>query len=596
MKWIRWRGLIAFLVVVVLISGFWFLFLDGIVRHTIENVGTRLVGARVELRQAHVSLLPVGLTLSGLQVTDPDKPMTNAVEISRLTFHIEGAQLLRRKVIVDRMSAQGVRFGTPRQTSGALTRKRAPGKAALQPAPETAGFSLPSFQVPDVKTILAKEDLETLKLAAALKTDLQQTRQQWEQRLKSLPGKDTFAKYRSRIDQLQAASKGGPQGLLSGAAEVQNLRKEIEGDIAALKAAQGEFNGQMTSLRARLAQVRKAPREDVRRLQDKYGLSPRGLANLGSALLGRQIGGWTREAVAWYERLQPVLQRVGQSGGKKTGPEVVKPLRGSGVDVRFPEKEPLPNFLIRLADVSLRLRVGDLSGQIENITPDQDVLGKPLTFDFAGDKLQGVRSLSLSGTLDHIRPARPDDRAVLRAVGYRLQDVPLSRQSDWPVEVKNGLADIDVRAAVQGDSLVAGAKGNLASLQIAAGRPADTNPLTKALSSALSGVSRFTVTADVTGTLEHYNVALQTDLDRVLKQAGGKMVQDLSAEFTKDLAAGISEKVSGPLKEVQGGVGGLSGIGGELSSRLTAGNDVLGSLLKKGAAPKGLPGGLKLPF
>ncbi len=44
-KWIRWSGLAVFVLVVGLLLGFWFLFIDGIVEHVIEDQGTRLVGA-----------------------------------------------------------------------------------------------------------------------------------------------------------------------------------------------------------------------------------------------------------------------------------------------------------------------------------------------------------------------------------------------------------------------------------------------------------------------------------------------------------------------------------------------------------------------
>ncbi len=596
MKWIRWGGLIAFLLITGLIVGFWILLIDGIVERVIEDQGTSLVGAKVELEGADLSLMPTGLVLSGLQVTNPDEPMSNAVEITQLALTLDGLNLLRRKVIVNQMAVTEVRFGTPRKTSGAVTQPAEEKAPTREPAKVEQGFSLPSFDVPDVKEILAKEDLETLKLVETLQRDIQQEHEQWDQRLKDLPGKDTFDKYQQRIEKLKGATKGGVEGILGGVGEVQAIQKDIRTDIAALQAAQTEFKGKIASLRARLDQAVKAPQADVRRLQEKYSLSPQGLANLGATLLGQQVGGWAQQAVAWYGKLKPLLERVKQAEGRGTGPEVVKPIRGSGVDVRFPETQPLPDLLIRLADVSLQLDAGDLSGRIENITPDQDVLGKPLTFDFAGEKLQGLKSVSLKGNLNHIQPANPNDRVNLHAVGYQLHDVALSKQEAWPVSLTKGLADIKVRAGLEGEYLTASVKGNLSSLQVAAGRPDDANPLTQSLSSALSGVSRFGFNADITGTLEEYKIALQSDLDRVMKQAAGKMVQDLSARFTKQLNASISEKVRGPLKELQGSFGGLNGIGGDLASRLTQGNDLLRSLLKEGVAPKGLPGGLKLPF
>ena len=72
-------------------------------------MGTEMIGAKVELGAADVSLMPVGLVLSGLAVTDPAEPMTNAVEVARLSLDIEGGELLRRKVIITTMAVEGIR-------------------------------------------------------------------------------------------------------------------------------------------------------------------------------------------------------------------------------------------------------------------------------------------------------------------------------------------------------------------------------------------------------------------------------------------------------------------------------------------------------
>ena len=74
----------------------------------------------------------------------------------------------------------------------------------------------------------------------------------------------------------------------------------------------------------------RAPQEDLRRLTNKYSLSPEGLINVSQLLFGEKISGWANTALRWYEKLGPVLQRAKE---RKRGAEVVKPLRGKGVNV-----------------------------------------------------------------------------------------------------------------------------------------------------------------------------------------------------------------------------------------------------------------------
>ena len=457
----------------------WVFFVDGWVKRLIEDVGTDVVGAKVDLDHADLSVFPAGLTLTRLQVTNPKAPMTNAVEAARIAMGLDGLNLLQRKVIVEEMLVEGVRLGTPRTTSGAV-------KPVTEPVTEEKGMfaiSLPSLKVPDVNTILQNEDLETMRLIEELKADLKQEKATWEARLQDLPGKAQVAKYKERVKQLKAATKGGLEGMLGGVGEVQSLKEEIDRDLQDLKDARKEFDEKVALLKKRLEQIKTAPQRDIQHLQAKYNLSPQGLANMSQTLLGSQIGSWVHQGVVWYERAKPFLEGAQAMGGSQAGPEVQKPLRGKGVDVHFTEEQPLPDFLVRLARVSLNLDVGNLAGTIHNVTSDQSTLGKPLTFVFAGDQLKGVNAVALEGTLDHIIPAQSRDKLALKAKGYELADVALSKDSRWPVTLKSGLGDITVDATLQGRGLTAQGAGNLRALQLAAGVSGDTNPLTKSLSS-----------------------------------------------------------------------------------------------------------------
>lgn len=585
--WIRWWGLGAFLLVTGALAAVWLLLVDPLAKWTIEQTGTRLVGAKVEVDKADVSLVPLGLTVTGLQVTNPDEPMTNAVEIARMAGTLDGLQLLHRKVIIEEMTMDGLRLGTPRRTSGAIVRAPQTGEKGMM-AKVAEKVTLPSFEVPDVKTILAQADLQSVKLVEQVRAEVAAEQENWKKRLAELPNKDKFNDYKTRIEKLKSAGKGGLGGVLGATGEVAAIQKDLERDLAAVRKAKTDFETTLTTLRQRVDQAAKAPQEDLRRLQDKYSLSSQGLANMSGLLLGGKGGEYVQKGLGWYAKLQPMLAR---SKEQEKGHEVVKPVRGKGLDVRFTERTPLPDFLIRHATVSAQLEIGILGGKIDNITPDQDVLGKPLTFAFAGDSLKALQSVRLDGTLDHVRPEAPKDSLRLSARGYPVHDLVLSDSADWPVTLRKTLADFDVHAAVSGRSLDGDFKADFKSVWLTAGRPDSTNPMAKAIASALSGVSGFSVKADLTGTLDQYDLRLSSDLDRVLKDAAGRFAQDYAQRVGKDLEAAVMAKVEGPLNDLKGSLRGLGGINDELQARVTEATG-----LSKGAAEKLLPGGFKLPF
>lgn len=571
MKLVRWQGLIAFMVVLIVIMGVWFLVADSVIEAVIEKTGTHVVGAKVELGAADLSISPLGISLTGLQVTNPDAPLTNAVQVDRMALSVEGAKLFRRKVIVKEMTLAGVRLNTPRKTSGAISRRPSAAPAVSKRAAHERP-TLPALTIPNVDEILQREKLQSLELAKSLQADLQTEKDQWQKRLAELPDKAKLEQYRERIHKVQSAKKGGLVEMLGGAKEVVAVRKEIRGDMDRIKTARKKLKKDLASFRKRIDEVAKAPQSDVNRLKEKYALSPDGLTNMSRLVFGGKISMWADSALDWYERLKPALERVKE---RKKGGEVVKPVRGKGADVRFKEHEPLPDFLIRIARVSMEIPAGSIKGQIKNITPDQDILGIPLTYNFSGENLKGLQSVKLNGALNHVNPSSPEDTANLDVSGYQVADLSLSDSPQLPIVLKKAGADFKADAVLSGQAVKANLMAGLKSVQISTGVKKDAGPLAKAMASSLSDVKRFNVKADISGTLKDYDMRLSSDLDRVLRNAVGKQVRTQAASLEKELKAKISEKVNGPLSELKADLGGLDDVGSELTSRLDLVRDLL---------------------
>jgi uncharacterized protein (TIGR03545 family) len=576
MKWIRWPGLIAFLASVAVIAVLWFLIIDTLIKTGIERTGTAIVGAKVELTKADLTLFPLGLTLTGLEVTNPDSPMTNAFEAGKIAFTMDGVNLLRRKVIIDEMAAEGVRLNTPRKTSGEV--KKAP-KA------EKAGPPLLTFGVPDVKEILAKEDLRSIKAITELKAAVDGAKDKWREDLKSLPDRNKIDEYKKRIDGLKA-SGNGVAGAVGGAAEALKLQDDIKKDLKRINDFKNSLDGKVLEYKRLAREAADAPGKDIDRIMKKYSLTPEGITNLSRYFVGGRLAEWFEKSLGWYRRAAPVLKQA----HKTEGVEVVKPPRGRGEYVRFQEREPLPDFLIRKALVSVSIPAGDIKGVITGITPDQHILGAPLRFDFSGVRLKGLDSVKVNGVINRVEPERPKDTVNMDVAGLKVQEMVLSDSKDLPVVLKGAWTDFSLRAGVIGEKIDGRLTAGLKSVVIAAGGADSENALQRGIASALSGVKGFNIRADVTGTLDDYDMKVSSDLDRVLKDSVGKVVNEQAAELEKRLKAEVMKQVDGPMKELQGSLSGLDAIDGELKG-LT---DQMTGLLAE-AGKKAAPGGFKLP-
>jgi len=232
------KVLMAFAGFFILIALVWFVVVDWVVEIAIESQGTKAVGARVDVAGADLSLFPAGIEVRGLQVTNPDSPMSNALDVQRIYSDIELKPLIQRKVIIDNLRMEGIRLDTPRKTSGAVAGGKPAAGSQAAPMPPwlgkmCAGESATPFSIPSVKDILASEKLQSLELARQLNAQIDTAKSQWQQRLKDLPTREQLETYRTRLEKLKSKG-GGLQALLGSATELKQLNDDLRKDLGRL--------------------------------------------------------------------------------------------------------------------------------------------------------------------------------------------------------------------------------------------------------------------------------------------------------------------------------------------------------------------------
>lgn len=596
MKWIRWQGVVAFAAVTGLIALVWFIYIDRWVENYIERVGTLIVGAKVELDKADVSLFPLGITLTRMQVTHPDKPMVNAVDVRRIAFLLEAPQLLLRKTIINEMSIDDMEFGTQRKYSGAA--KRDINSVVPKPltdfvAKQMGPVEFPAIEVPDVMEILKREDLASIRLVETIRAEIETEREAWQKRIKELPNEKTFNEYKARVEKIKKGVKAGTGGALVAATEVTKLPQEIRREIDKIESAKNELVKTLELVQKRADEASKAPFEDIERLKDKYNLSGKGLANLTSTFLGPQYASYLSQLFMWHARIAPYLEK------KEDDPKEKKPERGKGVDIRFKEHRPLPEFLIKKSGVTLKVdEVGSFKGEARNITGQQPVWGQPLTIKLEGDKLETViRTAALDMQFNRVRPSDPKDTIALSASGLMLKGLPLSKHEKWPILLKRA----EVSARIQMDFFKDHVNGlisaGMAPIEIVTGfDDVSKNPVKRAVAATLAEVKTVAVDAEVRGNPENYDLFIKSNLDEILQKALDRIVKETVAEFEKRLKAEIMKRVEKPLAEIRAKMNDLGAHNPQLDRLSKEGQRILDEALKTAGGSKiPLPGDLKVP-
>lgn len=567
------KGLAAIGVLCILVALVWFVVVDRVVKMVIESEGSKAVGAKVDVAGADLSLFPASIEVLGLEVTDPDSPMENAVAVGRMYSDIELLPLIQQKVIINNLRMEGIQLNTPRKTSGELpqfARSKSAEDNALPPwlNQMCEAKDAVQFKIPKVEDILAVEKLQSTQLAKELSSQIDAAKALWQQRLNKLPAQKEFDAYKTRFDKIKA-SGGGLTSLLGSANELKTLQADLKKDLEAIKQAHRGFNTELKDLKNKSAQLTKAPLEEVRRLKAKYALSSEGAANFSRMLFGPKICDWSKKGYQWYARLKPYLDSATADAGKEESP---KP------EDRDPgRKGDLPDFLIRQAHIDALLAVGNFTGEATDITSDPKILGKPMQFKFLGRQLKQVKSINMNGIIDFIKPENPKHSIKLQAQQLGLQNLNLSDSDSLPLSIAKAMADITMDLNLTGPQIDALVKANLDSVRMAVEK-ADTSELNTALAEALAGVTRFGLTAMVEGTSSDYLTKIESDLDDVLNKAVGAMLKNAGNKLESKLSEAIAEKTKGTISDTQNQLGSLNQLGGEFTQRLNLGNNFLKSI------------------
>lgn len=587
MAFLRWKGLIAFLIITSLIFGLWFLLIDRAIKEVIEFGGTKAVGAKVDLQKADLSLSPLGLTLSNLDVTDPDSPMTNMVHVDSIAFLMDFGKLLLGKVIVNEMTIDGIEIKTVRNKSGALKKIKTGEKEKAEKAPATKSKAKPylSLKTVDTKKILEAEELETVLRINSFDKLLKMKNKEWQNTIKELPDDKKIKEYDKRFKEIQKGLKGGPQKILKALDSAQRLQKDIEKELKSIKKASKDLKKDLKKIKAELKEIEGLPNKDLARLQSKYSLSPKGLSNLSLLVFGNKLDSFINSSLAWYEKVKPYLERAMEKDEADK-----KPSRSEGANIKFREFNPSPDFLVEKSRLTLKIPAGEMKGEVRNITDNQLITAVPISFAFSGTDLKGMESVRLNGEIRRTDPSSPVENAILKIKNYDIKDVVLSDSGDFPVTLARAQTDMEVTFNHKEGRFDAEFDAEYNNVLFSAGTTEGASTLTLALASALSDVKRFKLKGKASGKSDDYKVKLSSDLDTVLKDAVGKMIKKESDRFVSDLKKAIDSEVKGPLKKLKAEAAKLGGSDKELSSKLKA----LKDQLKNSRELK--PKGFKLSF
>ncbi len=588
----RWPGLIAFVALTAVIAAFWLLLADSLVKMSVEGAGSELVGAEVNLDAAKLSLTPLQVKLSHLQVTDPQQPSHNMVELGEAVAAIEPWKLLMGQIIIKELSVTGLKLNSERHRPGRVAAKpqsaatKGPstaqgGGAAAKPTPTP----LQKLQaaLPPVSEVLGAEELLVNSRADELEGGYRDEQTKLNALLAQLPSDKQRQAFQQRFTQA-TKQPADLQAFKRQQSELETLQGELKAAQQNLGNTREQIDASRALLQQRLKALKAAPGEDWERLRKKYSLSADGGLNISRLLFGDKADKWARLALHWYQRLQPLLA----SGSEEV---VAKQKRAEGRYIHFPSSDPTPDFLLRHARLQASLPFGEVDGVLSDVTHQPAIIGRPATLKAEASQLSGAEQFKLDGRFDHTSAANSLDALNFTVKSLRLDEMKMGA-GDSAVTMSQALSDLSGDINLRHGQVEAVVQGQFHNVrfQSAAGKG-----LAGELSAALADIDRFDIDGKASGDILAPAIDLSSDLDKRLSEKFNQRLKKKQAAFEKELKAELQQRISGPVEQYQGELAKLDQLKADVDRQIDENKKMLQAKVDafKGDATKKLQDQLK---
>ena len=582
----RWKAVVPLALFLAAFMVAWWLFADRLGRLALERGGTALLGAKVEVRSFDFSLGRGSVTVRGLVAGSPFDSLKNLLEADELVADLDLLPLLEKKVAIDRLAANGLRFGTARTTSG-FAPSRGPSASAQVMANVKAWAAQPALQVPILQLAtgqlsvdsLDPRKLQTVQAAESLAARADSSRRAWTAAFDSLDAKATADSGAAFARRLQGA-RPTDVGLLRDARRMVDRVKQTRDRLAALE--RGVRAGAATLDRG-LASLQSARRRDYDFARSLVRLPPIDATAIAWVLFGPEAVRKFQRAL-YYTQLGRTYMPPGLLPRAHEGPERT---RRPGTTVDFPRANRPPGFLLRDAELSFMLGADTAmprryAGRLQGLTSAPALYGRPTTLEVRAP------TVSADGMFDHVHAISRDVMgATVRGVVLPAIALP-----GLPLRVTPGRGDVSLGFALYGDSL----RGRWTVSAPAATWQRDSGVGGMAadlLWRVVSGIENLDLTADLGGTLSHPELHVRSNLDQAvsdrLHDMIGAEVDAAESRLRVEVDRFADEKVA-PLKAQ------VAQLTSEANARVQQGRQALDAAQRQIEQQlRRLTGGIRLP-
>lgn len=602
-KLFRWRAIGPLLLVCLLLVVLWVVFADALARRQAQAALSEMLGTQVDIGRLTIRETEAAVQLDGLAIADPRDPRRNLLEAGSVVIDLDPVPLTEKKLVIDRLSLQGLEFLTARQTPARPADPNSPAGRLLS---QTGDWAREKFQLPSLvmgrldsarSLALDPGQLGTIKAAETLAGRVDSTRQAFEEDLSQLQVQALVDSSTALVAELSALDprKLGVAGVQRTVVSVRQSMDRLRRAESRLKDLEQSARGSLEALRQGLQEVDAARQRDYAFARSLLQLPGLDAPEVSAALFGAPSLSYF-EAALGYARILERYVPPGLQPWKRPGPSRT---RLDGTTVEFPKLAEYPRFLLKQGDVDLTVG-GPVPGKLQatagGITSQPALVGVPATVRITGalgaERQVGVQVAAMARHYGR----DPKDSLAARLTGVSL---PTIQFPNLPFGVNPGVSTFSASFSLAGDRL----QGSWEVVSSQATWLADSARLKNAsvvegvIWRVISGLTTLRVRAELGGSVEHPTLAIRSNLDEAIASQLRALVGAEVAKAERRAREAVDRLVAEQVDAVQLRMAGLTA---QVTERLPLERGQLDTAHQRLEAEvrrltRGAAGGLTLP-
>jgi len=379
-------------------------------------------GAKSNVDNLRIKLVPLSISLSGVTVANRDSPMTNLFQLGKTRISLRTQAILRGKVYIEEIRADTIRFGTERKFSGSL-----PGKPPREKKVEKRQNDAPplvDLKNFDAAALLNQEfdKLKTPKLYDEAINAYNETSEKWKGQVESSTAK---------IQQVRASTQPLLNLNINNMKDVETIKSTIQNINTAVTSVQSAVNDVTTiannlesdinKARALESNARNSITTDINLLKSYIDVGSGAAFAAVEPFIRDALSGAANQYLDYGIIALDVLKELKASSANK--PKKEKPKKEpkvvfKGRDVAFPVVS-YPAFYLGALASDFTIDSYNWAFDLRDVSSSPDLTGKPVTLSLDVKEAGGQqKNVSFKGAADFRTNVKELYNAEIKADGF----------------------------------------------------------------------------------------------------------------------------------------------------------------------------------